>query len=70
MSFLALLMFLTILALVDMVSAGGSCVVAVTTRTRCGWVMFMDCGELLYGRRFFLELTVAASNSYVRPAFL
>ena len=28
-------------------SAGGGCEAAVTARTRCGWVTFMECGELL-----------------------
>ena len=31
----------------DRVGAGGGCEVAVTARTRCGWVMFKECGELL-----------------------
>ena len=32
----------------DMVSAGEGCEAAVTARTRCGWVKFKECGELLY----------------------
>ena len=36
----------------DMVSAGGGCKVAVTVKTRTRWVKFMECGELLYGKRF------------------
>ena len=40
----------------DRVSAGGGCEAAVTARTRCGWVNFGECGELLYGRRFPLML--------------
>ena len=40
----------------DMVSAGGGCEAAVTARTRCGWVKFRVCSELLYGRRFPLML--------------
>ena len=39
----------------DKVSAGGGCEAAVTARTRCGWVKFRKCGELLYGRRFHLR---------------
>ena len=31
-------------------SAGGGCEAAVNARTRCGWVRFRECGELLYGR--------------------
>ena len=52
------------------VSAGGGCEVAVTARTRCGWVMFRECGELLYGRRFPLRVKVAVCKSYLRPAIL
>ena len=40
----------------DRVSAGGGCEAAVTVRTRCRWVKFMECSELLYGRRFPLRL--------------
>ena len=36
----------------DKVSAGGGCEAAVTARTRCLWVKFMECDLLLYGRRF------------------
>ena len=34
----------------DRVNAGGGCEAAVTARTRCGWVKYGECGELLYGR--------------------
>ena len=51
----------------DRVSAGGGCEAAVTARTICGWVKFMECGELLYGRRFPLRLNGAVYKSYVRP---
>ena len=54
----------------DRVSAGGGCEAAVTARTRCGWVKFMECGELLYGRRFPLRLKGAVYKSYVTPAIL
>ena len=43
---------------------------AVTARTRCWWVKFSGCGELLYDRRFPLRLIGAAYKSYVRPAIL
>ena len=33
----------------DRVSAGGGYQAAA--RTRCGWVMFRECEELLFGRR-------------------
>ena len=55
--------------LVDRVSAGGGCEVAVTARTRCGWVRHKECSELLYGR-FHLKLEGAVNRSYVRPAIL
>ena len=42
----------------------------MTARTRCGWVKFRECGELLYGRRFPLRLKATVYMSYVRPAIL
>ena len=54
----------------DRVSASGGYEAAVTARERCGWVMFMECGELLYGRRFPLMLKGAVYESYVKPAIL
>ena len=36
----------------DWVSAGGRCEAAMTARTKYWWVKLMDCGELLYGKRF------------------
>ena len=52
------------------VSAGGGCEASVTTRTRCGWVIFRECGELLCDRRFTLKLKGAVYRSYVRPKML
>ena len=54
----------------DRVSTRRVCKSAVMTRTRCGWVKFRECGELLYGRRFPLNLKWAFYKSYVRPAIL
>ena len=54
----------------DRVCAGEGCQAAVTTITRCGWVMHRECGELLYGRGFALRQKGAVYNSYVRPAIL
>ena len=51
-------------------SAGGGCEAAVIVRTRCGWVKFRECSELLYGRRFHLKLKGAVYKSYVRPTML
>ena len=54
----------------ERVSAGGGCETSVTARTRCGWVKFGECSELMYGRRFPLRLKMAVCQSYVRPAIL
>ena len=51
-------------------SAGGGCEAAITARTRCGWVKFRECCELLYDRRFPLKLKGAVYKSYVRLAIL
>ena len=53
----------------DRVSAGG-CEAAVTARTRCGWVEFRECGELLYGRRFPPKQKGAVYESHTRPEIL
>ena len=42
----------------------------MTASSRCGWVMFRECGELLHGRRFPLMLYGAFYESYVMPALL
>ena len=42
----------------------------MAARTRCGWVKFRECSELLYGRRFPLNLTWSVYRSYIRPAIL
>ena len=52
------------------VSVGGGCEAAVTARTRCGWVKFRKCGELLYGSKFSLRLKGAVYRSYERQAIL
>ena len=54
----------------DMVSVGGVCEAAITARTRYGWVMFREWGELLYGMRFFQKLRGAVCKNYVDPALL
>ena len=50
----------------DRVCAGGGCEATVTARTRCGCVKSMECGELLYCRRFPLKLKWAVCKSCVR----
>ena len=52
----------------DRVSAGGGFEATVTTTTRCRLVKHRECDELLYGRRFPLNLKGAVYWSYVRPA--
>ena len=51
-------------------SGGGGCEAAVAARTGCGWVIFMERGELLYGRRFPLRLHEAVYESCIWPAIL
>ena len=54
----------------DRMSADGGCEAAVTARTRCGWVKFRECNELLHCSRFPLRLKGAVYKSYVKPAIL
>ena len=51
-------------------TAGDGCEAAVTDRTRCGWVMFSECGESLYGKKRPLRLNWVVYKSYVRQAIL
>ena len=54
----------------DRVCADGGCIAAVTDRTRCEWIKFVLCNELLYGWRFPLRLKEAVYRSYVRLVIL
>ena len=54
----------------DMVSAGGGCEAVVTASTRCGWVRYSECGELLYDMTFPLMLNWTVYRTYVWPAML
>ena len=54
----------------ERVSAGGGCEAAVTARTRCGGVWFMECGELLSDRRFPLTLKGVVYRSNIGLAIL
>ena len=40
----------------DWVNTGGGCEASVNARTRCRWVKFRECSDLLCGRRFSLKL--------------
>ena len=42
----------------------------MTARTICGWVMFMDCVDVLYRRGFHLRLKAAVYRSYIRSTVL
>ena len=54
----------------DRVSAGGGCEAAVTARTRCGLVKFMECSELLFSKIFPLRLKGTVYRSNARLAIL
>ena len=42
----------------DRLSVGGGCDAAVTSRTRYGWVEFMEWDKLLYRKQYLLTLKV------------
>ena len=42
----------------------------MTARTRCGWVKFYQCDELIYEMMFPIKLIRVVYKSYVRPAIL
>ena len=50
----------------DRVSRCGGREAAVTARTRCEWVTFRECGDLLYRRRIPLWQEMAAYKGYAR----
>ena len=54
----------------DRVSTSGGCLAAVTSITRCLWVMLRECGELMYDRRFPLWMVGAVYESYIGSAML
>ena len=54
----------------DRGSAVRGCEAAVTARTRCTWIRFRECSDLLYGRRFPLMLKGVVYKSNVRLAIL
>ena len=51
-------------------NASGGCEVALTSRTRLGWKKFRKCGEILFRKRFFLQMKEKVYKSYVRLAML
>ena len=54
----------------DMVSAGGEYEPAMTVRTRCGWLVLMECGGLMYGKRLPLVLNWFVYATSVRLTIL
>ena len=52
------------------VETSGGNEAAVTARTRIGWIKFIECGELLYGRKFSLKIKGRIYHSCVRSAML
>ena len=53
-----------------MVNIGGGFEDDVIVRTRCGWVKFRECGNLVYGLRLPLRLKGSVCRSYVGLANL
>ena len=54
----------------DRLNASGGCEAAVTPRVRIGWVRFRECGKLLLGNRFPLEMKGKVYCCCVRSAIL
>ena len=50
----------------DKLKASGECEAAVTTRTRVGWKKFRECSEILFGKRFSLQMKGKIYKHYVR----
>ena len=69
-----LLLVLTLSALINIqslrISLHGGGEAALIARTLFCLVMFRECGELLYGERFFLMLKRDVYKRYIRPAIL
>ena len=54
----------------DRLNATGGCKMAVTARSRIGWMKFRDCSEILKGRRFSIKMKEKIYKSCVRSAML
>ena len=54
----------------DRLNASGGSEVALTARTRIGWIKFSEYGELLHGRKFSLKMKGRIYQSCVRSAML
>ena len=42
----------------------------MSARTRCRWIKFRECSELLYGKKNPLKLKEVVHKSDIRPAIL
>ena len=51
----------------DKVNAGGKYDAVVINRTKCGWTMFRECGELLHEKRLPTRLKRAIYKNYSKP---
>ena len=54
----------------DRLKTSGGSEAEVIARMGIGWIKFRECGELLYGRRFLLEIKERIPKSCVRSAML
>ena len=54
----------------DRLNTTGGCEIAVTARSRIGWIKFRECSEILKGRRFSLKMKGKIYKSCVRSAML
>ena len=54
----------------DRLNASGGCETAVTARTRLIWKKFRECGEILFKKRFLLQIKGKVYKSYIRSAML
>ena len=54
----------------DRLNVSGGCEAAVTARTRLGWKKFKECVEILFGKRFSLQMKGKIYKSYVRLTML
>ena len=54
----------------DRINASGGCEAAVTARVRIGWMRFRECGDLLLGNRFPLQMKGKVYRCCVRSAIL
>ena len=52
------------------INSGGGCEVALTSRTRFEKVIFRECQDLHYGKKFPLEIKGIIYKSSVRSAML